>query len=68
MKTSKIKAPINNLFESLIRLGVKVSRDLFQEMNLEKSIDINLTDAQVTSLKRGFSKYFDINKTRIVMK
>ena len=68
MKTSKIKAPINKLFESLIRLGVKVSRDLFQEMNLEKSIDIDLTNEQVTSLKKGFSKYFDISKTKIVMK
>lgn len=68
MKTSKIKAPINKLFESLIRLGVNVSRDLFQEMNLEKSIDIDLTNEQVTSLKKGFSKYFDISKTKIVMK
>lgn len=63
-----MKSPINNLFEALIKSGKKLSREDFYEMNVEKSMTVVLTSAEVSNLKRMFSKYFNITQTQIIMK
>lgn len=63
-----MKTPITNLIEQLLKMGHKVKREDFYEINIEKTMTVNLNSDEVIKLKRLFGKYFIVSETQIKLK
>jgi len=60
--------PLRSLFENLIKLGVKTTREDFYNISIDGNLAIDLTVEQLCTLKQKLSKHFMFSTKEIIVK
>jgi len=58
---------VTKLFEALIKMGVKTSREGYVALNVNKVMEMDLTDSQVAQINTKFKKFFTATNSQISM-
>lgn len=62
------QSPIDQLWNTLVKLNHKMTRKMYQDLQIEGKISIDLEPSEVNLLSNRHGKYFDIESDHISMK
>lgn len=62
-----MKNAVSKLFETLIKMGVKTSREGYVALNVKKVMEIDLRDSHVAQINAKFGRMFTASNSQISM-